>query len=248
MLTDQKIIVYSDGACSGNPGTGGWGSILIFGDKVIELGGGDRQTTNNKMELMGVISSLQYLLQMSLPKSTPVCVYTDSVYVIRGITQWVYGWSRRGWKTAEGQAVANQDHWQELMSLVKNFKLEFKYVAGHKGIAGNERCDEIAVAFSKSNPIQLYNGSRGHYHFDVNQLPPDVPLPEMNGKPGEKKVAYSYLSLVGTLPMRHKDWPSCERRVKGQAGAKFKKAMSEQEETEILKSWGVFDLSAVKNG
>lgn len=236
----MEIIVFTDGACSGNPGPGGWGAVVATPDgQVKELGGGSDLTTNNEMELMAVIQALVFLRD----DSRPVTVYTDSTYVIRGITQWVWGWTRNSWKNAEGQDVANQECWKKLLGLTLDRKkispapIQWKYSRGHVGTPGNERCDEIAVHFSKGKYISLYEGSLLNYPIAIYDLPEDTELPEMKPK-GEKKAAYAYLSLVGGVAVRHSDWASCEKRVKGQSGAKFKKVMSESELQELLKSWG----------
>jgi ribonuclease HI len=237
-------IVFCDGACSGNPGPGGWGAIVISADgRLRELGGGDISTTNNKMELTAATDGL------AAAPPGDVVVYTDSTYVIRGITQWIFGWMRNGWRSSEGGEVSNREEWENLSRVVgarkKSGAVAWKYVRGHTGVIGNERCDEIAVAFSKGEAMDLFYGSVGNYPYNIMDLPPDVPLPEMKGKAGEKAKVYSYLSLIGNVPMRHADWADCERRVKGQSGAKFKKAMSADEEATILRSWGV-DPSRLK--
>lgn len=234
------IVIYCDGACSGNPGPGGWGAIVGTPDgKVRELGGGDPRTTNNQMELLAATEALRAVDGLA----SEVVVYTDSVYVIRGITQWIWGWIRNGWRTAEGKDVLNKDHWQALAAVVGKRKkphgITWKYVRGHTGITGNERCDEIAVAFSKGSTARLYDGPVTTYRFDVFARPHEEPLPEIKGGKTEKVAAHSYLSLLGGTPMRHTNWPDCERRVKGQPGAKFKKAKSADDEVAILKSWGV---------
>jgi ribonuclease HI len=168
-------------------------------------------------------------------------MYTDSTYVIRGITQWIWAWRSRGWKTAEGKEVSNRDLWELLSREILRLKptpVEWKYVRGHTGVPGNERCDEIAVAFATGKHVNLYRGSLLQYSVAIHDLPEDQGLPEM--RPKEKKVAaHSYLSYQGGVVMRHATWPECERRVKGQSAAKFKKAMSEKDEAEILKGWGL---------
>jgi ribonuclease HI len=236
----SQIIVFCDGACSGNPGPGGWGSIIATPDGLVrELGGGHPSTTNNQMELTAATEALVALSD----RSGNIVVYTDSVYVIRGITQWIWGWMRNGWRTAEGKDVLNKDHWQALAAQVANRKplgtLTWKYVRGHTGVPGNERCDEIAVAFSKNQTPRLFSGRLLEYSFPIYDLPTDEPLPERSGPKTSKAQAFSYLSLIGSIPMRHTTWAECERRVKGQPGAKFKKATSAEDEIAILKSWGV---------
>jgi ribonuclease HI len=134
-----KTVIYTDGACSGNPGPGGWGAVLRYGDVVRELHGGDRATTNNRMELTAVISALE-----ALTRPVPVQLYTDSKYVLDGITKWVPGWQRNGWKTAAKQPVKNVDLWQRLVAAMDPYEISWHWVKGHNGIAGNERADELA--------------------------------------------------------------------------------------------------------
>lgn len=233
------IIIFADGASSGNPGPGGWGAVIVTpAGHVVELGGGDPSTTNNKMELMATIRALEH----TASQKGEVHLYTDSVYVIRGITQWIWGWRKKGWKTAEGAEVANQELWKRLSAAVasrdKSAPISWKFVKGHSGVPGNERVDEIAVSYSKGRPSSLYQGPLLQYSIAIHDLPPDVEVPAPKEKAGPKPKAYAYLSLIGNTPMRHSDWPSCERRVKGQSGAKFKKVMSAEEEAQVLKSWG----------
>lgn len=233
----DRIVIYSDGACSGNPGPGGWGSIVLWPDlKVEELGGPEAPTTNNRMEMMGALRGLQ----RAASRPEKILVFTDSVYVIRGITQWVFGWQRRGWKTAEGSDVVNQDLWQELFRTVGHIgreRIQWNFIRGHRGIAGNERCDEIAVAFSKGKYITLYKGPIAKYGIDIDILPEPQPLPDLKDRT-VKAVAYSYLSVVNGQLEKHKTWPECEARVKGRSGAKFKKAMSAEDEARIMAEWG----------
>ncbi len=242
----DSILIFTDGACSGNPGPGGWGAVIATPDgNVLELGGGKDHTTNNEMELLATIESLRKIRTLKLP----ILLYTDSTYVIRGITQWIWGWKKKGWKTAEGKEVSHQDLWQTLLDLTLARKnenpIQWLYSRGHVGTPGNERCDVIAVAYSQKKWVELYKGSLLKYDIAIYDLPEDGSLPEMRPKQ-EKKVAYSYLSCLGGVVYRHKEWSSCERRVKGQSGARFKKAMSASEEKEILKDWGFSDSAEVK--
>jgi ribonuclease HI len=242
------IQIFSDGACSGNPGPGGWASVVLLpNDSVVELGGGDPATTNNRMEMAATVEALKYVAEIP----GPVHFYTDSTYVIRGITQWIWGWKKRGWKTAEGADVSNRDLWEELGKVVTargvSNKVDWRYSRGHVGIPGNERCDQIAVAFSKKDYVNLYSGSLENYPVNILEVPADHSLPEMRS-PGEKKAAHSYLSNIGGLVYRHKDWPACQRRVNGKSGAKFKKSTSASDELEILKSWGLPVSTAIKEG
>ncbi|MEM6424599.1 MAG: ribonuclease HI [Cyanobacteria bacterium P01_D01_bin.128] len=161
MIDLPKIAaVYTDGACSGNPGPGGWGTVFYFADGSIhEIGGGDQQTTNNRMELQAAIAGLELLNQ--IPTREPVTLYTDSEYVKKGITQWIKGWKRKQWKTSTGKAVLNQDLWQQLDALNTQaqghtgYPVTWEYVRGHAGVEGNERCDQIARGFSSRRPVEL---------------------------------------------------------------------------------------------
>lgn len=135
----KTITIYTDGACSGNPGPGGWGAILKYNDHQKELNGGAADTTNNRMELMAAISSLQ-----SLKEPCQVDLYTDSVYVRDGISKWIEGWKRNGWKTAAKAPVKNAELWQELDAARKIHKVTWHWVKGHAGHPENERADELA--------------------------------------------------------------------------------------------------------
>ena len=136
----QPIEIYTDGACKGNPGIGGWGASLRYQGKEKQLYGGELQTTNNRMELTAVIEALSALKR-------PGCLidlYNDSRYVLDGLTQWLPGWKRRGWKTASKKPVLNQDLWQTLDELTQQHEIRWHWVRGHSGLAGNELADELA--------------------------------------------------------------------------------------------------------
>ena len=139
MTTTDTVELYTDGACSGNPGPGGWGCILRFKGVEKELCGGEPGTTNNRMEMKAVISGLE-----ALKRTCTIDVYTDSQYVQKGITEWIWGWKKRGWKTADNKPVKNADLWQELDALVKKHKVSWHWVKGHAGHPENERADELA--------------------------------------------------------------------------------------------------------
>ncbi|MBL8279797.1 MAG: ribonuclease HI [Pelomonas sp.] len=134
-----QVTIYTDGACKGNPGPGGWGAWLSSGGHDKELFGGERETTNNRMELTAPIEALA-----SLKRSCDVVVYLDSEYVRKGITEWISNWQRRGWKTADGKPVKNADLWQRLDALRKLHHVEWRWVKGHAGDPGNERADMLA--------------------------------------------------------------------------------------------------------
>lgn len=233
----DKIIVFTDGACSGNPGPGGWGVVLVSPTgKVIELGGGDPHTTNNKMELKAGAEALAALAKVKTLSTREIQLYTDSKYVIQGITSWIHGWKRRGWKNQEGKDVSNRDLWERLDEVNRQFQVEWLYVPGHQGYPGNERCDEIAVAYAKGLHVHLYNGPKSGYGLHIDRVPKPVSLGD---EPKRTKMKPVYLSYVDGKLHRDGDWKSCEARVKGRQGVKFKKVESPEEEQEILRSWGL---------
>ncbi len=139
--TASSITIYTDGACSGNPGPGGWGAVLIFGEHEKHLSGGEKNTTNNRMELQAVISALQ-----SLNKSCDITLYTDSKYVMDGITTWIHNWKKNNWRTAAKKPVKNADLWQTLDNLRDDHTINWQWVKGHSGNKYNDIADELAVA------------------------------------------------------------------------------------------------------
>ena len=140
-MAKEKIEIFTDGACSGNPGPGGWGAVLRWNGVEKELSGGDRKTTNNRMEMMAAIRSLE-----SLKRAAPVDLYTDSTYLRDGITKWLPGWKANGWKTAAKKPVKNQDLWQRLEAAIQGHAIKWHWVKGHSGHPENERADELARA------------------------------------------------------------------------------------------------------
>lgn len=137
----KQVQIFTDGACSGNPGAGGWGAVLRFGDRVRELSGGEQMTTNNRMELTGVIMAL-----MALKESCEVTVTTDSKYVADSVSKgWVYGWQKKNWMRTPSEPAKNADLWQQLLPLLKQHSVTFCWVKGHAGHPENERCDTLAV-------------------------------------------------------------------------------------------------------
>ena len=139
MSSDRLIHIYTDGACRGNPGPGGWGAILLCDNYKKEIKGSSQLTTNNIMELTAVIESLKLIKNPS-----KIIITTDSTYVKNGITEWIHNWKLKGWKTANKKPVKNKQLWQELDVLTNNHQIEWKWVKGHAGHAGNERADELA--------------------------------------------------------------------------------------------------------
>ncbi|MEN8197315.1 MAG: ribonuclease HI [Pseudomonadota bacterium] len=135
----KSVEIYTDGACSGNPGPGGWGALLTFDGKTKEITGGARSTTNNRMELMAAIKALE-----ALKRPVAVRLHTDSTYLKNGITQWIHAWKAKGWKTANKKPVKNVDLWQRLEAAIERHRIEWRWVKGHSGHDGNERADELA--------------------------------------------------------------------------------------------------------
>lgn len=239
---DQTIFIYCDGACSGNPGPGGWAAVIIYPDgQLREMGGGERSTTNNRMEMAAAIAALSAVADCP----GKVKVYTDSGLLVNGIKGWVHGWKRKGWTTAAGQPVANRDLWERLDALAaaRGKDLAWGHVKGHAGHEINERCDDIAVAFSKGQRPELHHGPAvgcGYSLLEPGEEHLHKPKPKAapgTRKPGPKGPAV-YLSYVNGALERHHSWDACKARVHGVAGAKFKKVTSPEEEGETLKSWG----------
>jgi ribonuclease HI len=176
-----------------------------------------------------------------------VAIYTDSTYVIQGIRGWIFGWRKRGWKTAAGADVVNRDLWERLDELVRTRGkggIVWHYVRGHAGIPGNERVDEIADGLAQGREISLYRGPLIGYPHAILDLPADTDVPARSPSPAaagsrSKAAPYSYLSVVDGQLARHSTWADCERRVKGRAGARFKKAMSQADEAAILREWNI---------
>ncbi len=137
----NKLVIYTDGACSGNPGPGGWGALLQYGRHEKEMCGGDDLTTNNRMELMAAIKALESL---KADYQGGIELWTDSKYLKDGITRWIHGWKKRGWRKADKKPVLNADLWKDLDALVQGKNIDWRWVKGHAGHDGNERADELA--------------------------------------------------------------------------------------------------------
>lgn len=138
-VTNTAVEIFTDGACSGNPGPGGWGAILRWRGEEKEIYGGEPDTTNNRMEMMAAIQALE-----GLKRATNVVLYTDSTYLRDGITKWIHGWKRNGWKTAAKKPVKNEDLWRRLDDALADHEIDFRWVKGHSGHPENERADELA--------------------------------------------------------------------------------------------------------
>lgn len=190
--TRQIKCFYTDGACTGNPGPGGWGTVIYFTDgSVYEMGGGTAQTTNNRMEMQAAIQALKLLKASG--QTTAVTLYTDSEYLKNGITKWVKGWKKKGWKTAQGKAVLNQDLWETLDELNSSV-VEWQYVRGHSGNEGNERSDAIARAFALGKPPLLEQAftpdTPPSHQSDIH-----LPVTGVSDSNAVSKLAYETVSM-----------------------------------------------------
>lgn len=252
----QKVTIFTDGSSLGNPGPGGWGATVIFpiwennGSKlkvesgklkVTELGGREENTTNNRMELTAAIQALKRIEDFQLSAfNFQLTIYTDSSYVLNGITKWIRDWQKQGWMTKNKEPVLNQDLWQDLLALVNKYEdeqINWRLVKGHVGIVGNERADLIATSFAEKNPVDLFEGTLKAYEEilgeSILKIPKEI---HVHPKRAHSK-AYSYVSLVDGKIETHKIWADCEKRVKGVSGAKYKKAISKEDEEKIIQEW-----------
>ena len=243
----NSILIYTDGACSGNPGPGGWASIIYLNNFVYEIADRQTNTTNNQMELLAAIKALQFVLEnISNNKINEIYLYTDSVYVIKGITQWIHGWKKNDFINQQNEPVANKNLWLELDNLVLKvqkvlqLKINWLYVRGHVGVDGNERCDEVAVAFSKNEYIDLnFQVPANEYLFDILKTPKTEALPDFKKQNSNTSKNSWYLVYHAGVLSKYLTWKECESKVKGVPGVKFKKVSSHDEEQALLKQWGV---------
>ena len=238
-MNESNILIFCDGASKGNPGPGGWGALVATSERVEELGGFEKNTTNNRMELRAALEALQKACTLG---NGDVVVYTDSSYVINGITKWVAGWQRNGWKTKEKKPVLNQDLWEPLLQAAESFDttIEWQYVGGHVGVAGNERVDVIASDFATGVKVSLYSGTRSAYTIEIANLGHDEGLQRDKSalKERSKAKAYSYVSKVDGKVMTHKTWAECEARVRGKI-ARYKKALSAEDEAALIQEFSL---------
>ena len=234
MSTGSNIFyLISDGACRGNPGPGGWGMILVTPEgHVTEFGGQETESTNNRMELMGFYRGLQEVFKRAkkYPADTVVAhAISDSKYVLDNAEKFAHVWKRNGWKLASGGEVKNQEMWEKVVKGIEEFKkagylIEYELVKGHAGNEGNERADQIAVGFSRNEPVDLYDGALEKYPVNVKTGAAFQPV---------------YLSFVGGQLKRHQTWDQCQKETTGKAGAKFKKVKNRLEEDDALRAWGL---------
>lgn len=233
-------ILFSDGSALGNPGPGGWGAIAVIDRRFVsELGGGKKHTTNNEMELSALLLGMKRLTN----EAGDLAVYSDSQYVIKGATEWRSGWESRGWRTMDKRPVLHRGLWEELYEVIDARKkfghISWKYVPGHVGVFGNERVDEIATAFARGEHPELFEGALADYAAEILHINIDQRLLKKRGaqRSRSRANAYSYVSEIDGKIARHKTWEECESRVKGKAGARYKKALSPEEERDIMRSW-----------
>jgi ribonuclease HI len=238
-MAKSSIIIFTDGASRGNPGPGGWGAVLVIGgSEVVELGGGGKKTTNNVMELTAAIKALK-----KTPKGSKITLHTDSSYVMNGITKWIKGWKKSKWKTKAKKYVLNRGLWEKLDELAEAREIDWQQISGHVGVLGNERCDHIATAFADGMKVKLYRGSLAGYDLpDILDVSGDSSMlaAKRSSVSHSRAKAYSYISMVGGVIEIHHTWEECEKRVKGVAGAKYKKSIDAADETKIVEEFGTF--------
>lgn len=261
----NKVLIFADGASRGNPGRGGYGTVVVSGLsenfdsnsgtlEITELGGRSDMTTNNKMELSAVIAGLKYCSKVGLSNlNTEFSIYTDSKYVMNGAEGWIFGWKKNGWKTKAGEEVKNQELWEEMSDLIGGKKINWVLLPGHAGVVGNERCDQIATGFAdnvsgdENNNPELFEGSFNKYKedesinasrlLDVFYNPNLIKIAKEDKKSGSSAKAFSYVSKVDGKLNIDKSWSDCEKRVKGKKGALYKKAVSLSDQENISKDF-----------
>ncbi len=238
----EKVIIYTDGGCLGNPGPGGWGAIVSDGlGNLEELGGFESATTNNRMEMTAVLEALASLSK----NNKEVELFSDSKYVLQGISEWRFGWQKRGWTNSQGGEVQNKDIWLPMCRVVdgllaQGVNIKWNYVPGHQGIPGNERVDQIAQSFAKKEEVHLYMGEALAYPIDITPPPPELRKKSASKKKStSSKKPMGYCSYVNGDYHLDKTWKACEARVKGRKGAKFKKVFSHAEADDLKVKWGV---------
>jgi ribonuclease HI len=230
--SDADLHIYTDGACLGNPGPGGWAAILVRKGRCEELGGREGHTTNNRMEMLAAVEGLRRACS-----GERVHVVTDSRYLHDGISRWIHAWKRRGWRKVDGGEVLNRDLWETLDLLCRvPSRVTWEHVRGHAGHAWNERCDAIATAFARGERPELRQGDGSWIEGRGGAaLPTGLSFP-------------LYLSLVeGELRM-HLNWEDCQSWVKGERGAKYRKVKTRSELESVLAGWGVGPEEATRLG
>ena len=219
---DEDVVIYTDGSCIGNPGPGGWAAIVVRAGRVEEYGGAEAPTTNNRMEMRAAVEGLR-----RVRPGERVRVVTDSRYLLDGISRWIHGWKRRGWRKADGGEVLNRDLWEalDLLCSRSDRPVTWEHVRGHAGHAFNERCDEIANGFARGAPPDLRTGDGGWI-----QAGPRVSEQAARAFP-------LYVSLADGLVSVHDNWPECEARIKGAKGGRCKKVKTPAEYRRVVDEW-----------
>jgi ribonuclease HI len=234
-------VAYTDGACLGNPGPGGWGVRILYANGTVrELGGRAAATTNNRMELQAAIAALQVL-----HTSPQVAIFTDSRYVIDGLTKWLPAWRRRGWVTVTNTPVKNRDLWMTLESL-SHSGVRWQHVYGHRGDPNNERVDTIARACAAGTCPPLFCGQNGAPDDPVivPAVPPLPPrsvseTPARSHAPARAPGRAYYVSIVHGTVAIDMDWPACAARVRGVSGAQYRKVRTPEELAAFCAAYGV---------
>jgi len=256
MLKD--IIIYTDGSSLGNPGPAGWGAVILVPDqnnsklkiesekcKVIELGGREKSSTNNRMEMMAVIQALK-IVQKRKFKAKNIEIYSDSAYLLNGITLWIYGWVKNNWQTKNGTSVLNKDLWEELYKvsndLTFSYKINWIKVAGHSGIQLNERCDAIANSWAANNTTILFTGNLKDYQKLFGEITFQENSIKSKNKKKNKKEAYAYVFNVDGKIGTVKTWADCQKKVTGKSKAKYQKVFSKTEEQDLIAQWTLNSL------
>ena len=218
---EEEILIWSDGASRGNPGQGGWVVIIVSPEKeVIELGGGEKYTTNSKMELMGAISARDHISKNNFTTAEKILIHTDSKYVISGIWKWVHGWRRNNWQTSQKEEVLNRDFLGKIIFSHRGKRIEWNISRTQRNAGETEDAIKLPRFADGSNP-PLYKGALSSIPFRF--LICQKFHPQTKTKSRSKAKAYSYLSMIDGAIMKHKTWEECEKRVKGKSGAKFKR-------------------------
>lgn len=231
----MDVVIFSDGSSRGNPGPGGWGGVVIIKhddekcSRVIELGGRENETTNNRMELTAALEGVRLVQSLGFTNAT---VYTDSSYLVNSLTKWIHGWVKNDWQTKENKHVLNRDILECFYDLLSLIEIKFKHIKGHSGIPLNERCDEIATAFADKKNVRLFDGMLSHYQISLS-----LQVNASNSKHKSSKV-YSYVSEIDGIVKVHKTWNECKARVEGKK-ARFKKALSKEEEDYLIKDFSL---------
>ncbi len=251
----KTLTIYTDGASRGNPGLGGWGAVILVDGMAMEIAGGVKKATNNQMELQAVLEVLSDLPRL-VPASPnrgesgkagsgarahkgPVVVYSDSSYVVKGLSSWVYGWEKNGWVTTAKTPVENKDIWVKLLDLLKKYgkRLSIEKVKGHDGDLYNERCDELAVSAALGEKQKHFQGSQKDYDKFLIEIGTTAKKAAPKKKKKPTGPAYSYVSFVDGKVYADKTWKECEARVKGTKGAKYQKVFSKAEETGLVQDY-----------